>query len=562
MRSRLQWQQQGLCVKKIFNTCMNFFPFRLCAAVFMVSVIMISVPLFSITAQAVVPLVTENPSPETIPPLQQLPQTPLQANAGNDRNVVVGRTVLFDASGSTIPENTAPEYRWSFGDGTSDVGIDATHVYRTSGSYRVRLTISVTLPDGAQKESEATIIVAVQRHLLVLITDDSVSEEKIQELQNLGVTYGTLVIPLRETGNAQEYAMMQRIAQQILKNEENIAASDSVVIWTSSNAGINAFIELARIASLNNTSLENLRLNKKAIINITTQSIISTAKLAQAAYQLVTPQYILVTEPDAIETVIRNPASDVLLNAIADSNVNHQIVTTYTARGLKGLSVLTSMSYALNFMINRGVPVDALFLILILPVMATITAFARQVIGIKALGIFVPTILALAFLTTGMKYGAPTFIAVIAIGTVTRILARKLRILYLPRMAIVLSVLALSVFAMLLVGAILNKTGFISVPIFPILIMAVLTEHFINVQIEQGYRTAVKLTLETFLLAIVGYAVGNWGIFKTTILAYPELVLLAFPINYVLGKYAGLRLMEYLRFRKIFHRLKNEERAK
>ena len=54
------------------------------------------------------------------------------------------------------------------------------------------------------------------------------------------------------------------------------------------------------------------------------------------------------------------------------------------------------------------------------------------------------------------------------------------------------------------------------------------------------------------ILSIIGFLLADWVLFKTTMLAYPELILLTLIINYLVGKFAGLRLMELIRFRKVF----------
>ncbi len=56
-------------------------------------------------------------------------------------------------------------------------------------------------------------------------------------------------------------------------------------------------------------------------------------------------------------------------------------------------------------MINQGVSEEAIILLLMLPIVATIIAFSRQVIGIKGFGIYTPLIISFAFLATGLKYG-------------------------------------------------------------------------------------------------------------------------------------------------------------
>lgn len=485
---------------------------------------------------------------------------PLQASAGEDRNVIAGRTVLFDASATTGPTDALYEYAWDFGDSETAVGIDATHAYALPGTYRLKLTVTVRYGDTTQISTDE-IIVAVQDRLVVLIADHSINSSVIQQWQEYAQTQGVLLVPIQDTGVNQEYLTVQNLAQQMLNNEATIASADSIIVWTSGNIGLNAWLELSRIVALNKTSMDVFRLSSKPIIALTDQSLSSSAKLAQSVFQAVNPRFIVVAQPAAIDEVIRSSRAEELERALPQLGAEYQLITAYTARGLQQLSPFNVMSYALNFMVNNGVPVNSVYLILMLPVMATIIGIARQFVGIKSFGIFAPTVIALSFLSTGLKYGIAIFACVLVVGGVARLLLRRFRLLYLPRMALVLSLLALGVFFMLFLGAYLNKTGFIAVSIFPILIMTVITEHFISAQIEDGFTAALKLTMETLILSVIGFLIGDWTLFKTTMLAYPELILITFAINYGLGKYSGLRLTEYIRFRKVINRIGHDEKA-
>jgi hypothetical protein len=42
------------------------------------------------------------------------------------------------------------------------------------------------------------------------------------------------------------------------------------------------------------------------------------------------------------------------------------------------------------------------------------------------------------------------------------------------------------------------------------------------------------------------------------VLAYPETILVTFPVNLFLGRWTGLRVVEYFRFREVFKHLQEE----
>jgi len=100
-------------------------------------------------------------------------------------------------------------------------------------------------------------------------------------------------------------------------------------------------------------------------------------------------------------------------------------------------------------------------------------------------------------------------------------------------------------------GSNMKRTGLASVSIFPILIMITLVEKFVAVQIEKGNKTAIILALETLVISVFGYYIASWQSLREFILAYPWIIILTLPINIFLGKWTGLRVTEYLRFRSI-----------
>lgn len=215
------------------------------------------------------------------------------------------------------------------------------------------------------------------------------------------------------------------------------------------------------------------------------------------------------------------------------------------------------MSYhpLINFIVEQGVPLQTVTLLLMLPLVATLVAFFRQVIGIKAFGIYTPSIVTfalLAFDPNGLKYGIAIFVSVILVGMVSRFVLKKFRLLYLPRVAITLSIVSLAILGILVLGGTMQRTGLASISIFPLLIMITLAEKFVATQIEKGSRVAFLLAIETLVISVSGYFLISWNALTSLILSYPWFILLTLVINFSLGKWTGLRVTEYFRFRKIF----------
>lgn len=206
-------------------------------------------------------------------------------------------------------------------------------------------------------------------------------------------------------------------------------------------------------------------------------------------------------------------------------------------------------------LIQNGVPRETVVTLLMFPLIASIIVAARQIIGIKGFGIYTPLIITLAFLQSGFKYGAFIFVFALIISSTVRWILKTFRMLYLPKMALILSITALSFYPVLYVGTLTNSTMFIQTSVYILLIIITLIEKFISVQLEKGFRRALTMSIETFILSSIGYFIVSWPYFQALIFGNPALILVFFVIIIFLGQYDGLRLKEYFRFRHLLRNL-------
>ncbi len=212
------------------------------------------------------------------------------------------------------------------------------------------------------------------------------------------------------------------------------------------------------------------------------------------------------------------------------------------------------LRYVVQEAVKHGVPINTLVLILLLPLAGAIIAVLRHVVGLRGLGIFTPTVLSVAFISTGVGVGLIIFFTVVASLTIVRLILRKMkfRMQYLPRMALIMVFISLSIVGLFYGLVLYTQVDIYSISIFPILIMMLLAESFMEIQIGRSLREAVYLTLQTLLIALLVYFVLTMEWVQLMMVTYPELVILTVVlIDIFVGKYVGLRILEYWRFRKL-----------
>ena len=91
--------------------------------------------------------------------------------------------------------------------------------------------------------------------------------------------------------------------------------------------------------------------------------------------------------------------------------------------------------------------------------------------------------------------------------------------------------------------------------IFPLLILILLAENFIEVQMSKSQREAMELTVESLVMAVGASAVVSLEVVQRLVLSYPEwYVISVAAFNIFVGRYVGLRLLELVKFRELLRK--------
>lgn len=224
------------------------------------------------------------------------------------------------------------------------------------------------------------------------------------------------------------------------------------------------------------------------------------------------------------------------------------------------LSWNNPLRYAIYQSVKNGLPVNTIVLVLLFPLIAAIVVASRHLIGLRGLGILTPSLLAVSFIATGISVGVVLFISIFMVATLSRILLRKLKLQYLPRMALLLWFVSFGVFVVLVGASYLNYSGLVTVGIFPIFILMLLAETFIDVQVGRSLREASSVMISTFMLAIISSFIVGLDYVQRTVLLYPELTYFGVGLfDVFMAKYVGLRFVEYLKFKPIMNSSDDEE---
>ncbi|MFN3842322.1 MAG: inactive transglutaminase family protein [Rehaibacterium terrae] len=189
--------------------------------------------------------------------------------------------------------------------------------------------------------------------------------------------------------------------------------------------------------------------------------------------------------------------------------------------------------------------------LLMVPVGAFIMLVLRNLVGVKTFGTFMPVLIALAFRDTGLVAGIVLFVLVVGAGLLVRFYLERLRLLLVPRLTAVLTVVVLLMAAVSVLANQLNIEVGLSVALFPMVIMAMTIERMSVAWEERGGGSAIKEGVGSLVVAALAYLVMNWDPLEHLLFVFPEFLLILFALSLVLGRYSGYRLSELLRFRAL-----------
>lgn len=467
--------------------------------------------------------------------------------------VEVEKSIIFDASQSFSPVTAGESvtYNWDFGDGNKDIGSEVVHTYSKSGPYEVTLTVKTKNGEDSEK-----ISIFVYNRLILLITDNDGEKDFIEGLNEHARREGVYLKIVQSFNIGTEFLAEDALIQKLGQAKEEIKLASQIVIWTKSGSGLKLISRLP--VELEDASIDYAG---KDIFFITDEAISTIARIARGSYKLFRPKQIIITREESLYPLVEQENTELFLAKVEQRSIPFTSVNSENSP-LGGFSFLTS---TINFLIEKNVPINSIILILMLPVIVTVIAFLKQIIGLSTLGVYTPAIITLSFLALDLRLGLIFLLATMIVGSITHSFFRRYRLLYIPRMAVLLSIVSLTIIGILTVGSFFNISRIASVSIFPMLVMSTLAEKFVSIQGDKGFKSAFYTMLETIFVAIVAYVIVGGEVdliftnikiefVRTLIFSYPELIFLFILINIALGRWTGLRLSEYIRFREILRR--------
>lgn len=209
---------------------------------------------------------------------------------------------------------------------------------------------------------------------------------------------------------------------------------------------------------------------------------------------------------------------------------------------------------------------NTLFLLLILPFISTLVGIARHIVGIKSFNFISPIVLIYSFLQLGfinydegynfirgLIFGLVIFTFVVISSMISYYFVQRVRLHYIPKASIVITFVSFALCLLIIFYTIVfGKKGLVYSDIFTIVMIAILSESVISSFARKSFQNTMVVFFQTLMISIVGYGMVSTIIFKSFVtqqtIIYLVLIIL---LNFFLGRYVGLRLTEFWRFRSL-----------
>lgn len=197
------------------------------------------------------------------------------------------------------------------------------------------------------------------------------------------------------------------------------------------------------------------------------------------------------------------------------------------------------------------IPKKMLGFLLLLPLAGLLISLLKNVVGLKTYGIFLPVLIAYTLSLIGYVSGIGLFLFITALIALFSVPLNRWGLLYTPKIVVLLTLTVLSILFLISIGLYFEITWLTKLSFFPIIVIVIMSERFARAIEEDGYSTAASTIGQTLLVTSFCYLIFASSTLKTLVLIFPEFILVSLIINLFIGKWIGLRVTEYFRFKRL-----------
>ena len=390
--------------------------------------------------------------------------------------------------------------------------------------------------DDKAEASNASIITGPTIGTILLIHDNSVSGEDVKQMKDSASDLGIYVVDKRIDFDLKYSGL----------DIDDMGSVNYIMAISRDVSGLDILI--------NYVASEKLPLNGKEVI---VSSTVDKQVLEQHSLVLqkkASPDLIIVTHLKDSD-----PVWDATLSSLAQkrpvTEVLHEKDVEFSTVDDHDIDEIPAYREAVTdtmiIVAESKVQLETLKLLLLLPFAATIVAIFRNVIGVRMYGVFGPAIMSIAFLSSGLIVGLALFAILLTTGIIARRILERLNLMMVPRLAVLLTMCCIVMATVVSIGIKMDNQYLARLTVFPLIITAMIIENFMRTTAEKGLSDALKICFSTVIVSAACFLVISIPTLQAIVMTHPEILLLVMGLNILIGRWKGLRLVEYFRFSKL-----------
>ncbi|MFC1632767.1 7TM domain-containing protein [Patescibacteria group bacterium] len=457
--------------------------------------------------------------------------------------------LINEAVSFTVPSaDDEDQVIWNFGDDTVVTGKTVEKTYSETGVYDI--SVSVIASDGTLEVG--TLAVSVFSEYIVALIDRSVMAEEIKTLATTAAEHNIYLKTLR-ADELQTLYQRERSLTDLLVNTAPVLSQAKLLIdWTQGTVGLASLL-----AAQQAPNAVPLDLSNQIIISVT-KTISFDKRIAQLTYDVINPVGLVLTEKETLPVLVASESLRDVTENLQQTGTNFEIIQQTSPPLSERVSIVNFFFPGVEFVAKRGLPLNTLVIFLALPLIALFFIIGKQVIGLRTFGLYIPVLLTVALLPLGLVTGLVVFLGSLFITELIRPSFRWMRLSFLPRSAIMVTAITLLFLGFFVVAGTLDYIHLLPYAIFPALLSIPLIEKFASVRIEKSRSAAIRYTLETMLMVVISFVVINLPVINTLIISYPETIIIVALLAFLVGRFTGLRIVEYYRFQDLIRALRRD----
>jgi len=199
---------------------------------------------------------------------------------------------------------------------------------------------------------------------------------------------------------------------------------------------------------------------------------------------------------------------------------------------------------------NNGINVSDIYIILLLPIFLTLVWFSKHFIGISTIWSIIPVFVWILFIKLWIIFTLGLIVFLLIVNISLWKLISKYTLLHTPKVTFI-TIINFLVFMWLFL--IFDETGIININldnIIYIILFFVVAEKLITVIVSKEFSEYKKGFSGTVIVSLICFWLFHFKTFLIFLAAYPEILLILIPFNFILWWFTWLRITEYFRFRE------------